>query len=353
VPTLEPLRDSVRIGYHYRRGEHMRAAELGEAYVAKHAPRTIIGWGPTYSLIALSMCECDQAERALEITNYATSFLDDNDLAYFVMYAPLVVAKAAAHAVLGDVERSDQIFGACTARLAVAGEHAALAILNDKRARLARQCGDNKRFHEAVAQMRHAALAGSNMALISMADQWADILARTTHNSVPPAPFAMEVAEQSAAASNALTQKRDQAPERTAVTTFLLRTGGAERSRNVLDMLAQATATTCGYLYTAQGTELTLSASLDDEDTPEPLETRIAGLLARHPGSGQYQVELQSPQDPGGAAVSVRYHVIVLAHPSARAQHIAVAALRQHGVEGFERVRPALLDEVSAVLAAD
>ena len=355
VPSLQPLRDSVRIGYHYRRGEHTRVAELGEAYVAKHAPRTIIGWGPTYAIIALSMCECGQAARALEITTRATSILDDNDHAYFVMYAPLVVAHAAAYAMLGDLERSDQIFGACTARLATAGEHAALAILHDKRARLARLRGDNKRFHDAVSQMRRAALAGSNMALIAMADQWADIFARTTHNSVPPAPYTIDIAEQSAAASNARTQRRDhgQPEELTAVTTFLLRTSGPERSRNVLDMLAQATATTCGYLYTCHGTKLALAASLTEDDEPELLESRIAALLARHPGAGQYLLDLRDPDAAGDAEAATRYHVIMLADPQARSQHIAVAALRKPSDDGFERVRPALLDEVSAVLVAD
>jgi hypothetical protein len=65
MPSLEPLRDAVRLGYHYRRGEYERVVELGEAFLAKHPPRSVIGWGPAYALLALSLAETGQASRAL------------------------------------------------------------------------------------------------------------------------------------------------------------------------------------------------------------------------------------------------------------------------------------------------
>jgi hypothetical protein len=64
VPSLAPARDSTRMAYAFRRGEFARAAELGERYIAEHAPRTVIGWGPAYAIIAMAFIETGRAAEA-------------------------------------------------------------------------------------------------------------------------------------------------------------------------------------------------------------------------------------------------------------------------------------------------
>jgi hypothetical protein len=185
VPSLEPLRDAVRIGYHYRRGEHQLVATLGEAFMASHPPRTVIGWGPAYALIVLSMAESGQASRAREIVEHALSTLTERDYAYFIMYTPLLAAQAWSYAMLGELERAETILKGCEARLTAAGEHAGLAFLNDQRARLARRLGDREKLRVAVTDMRRASLAAGSASLLAMAEQWAQI---STRASGPPPP---------------------------------------------------------------------------------------------------------------------------------------------------------------------
>jgi len=55
VPSLQPFRDMIQIGYHYRRGEYDRTVELGERFLSQHAPRTLTGWPTTYVFVALAL----------------------------------------------------------------------------------------------------------------------------------------------------------------------------------------------------------------------------------------------------------------------------------------------------------
>ena len=85
VPSLTFMRDSVRIAYHFRRGEFVRAAELGERYVAEHPPRTIIGWASSYSAIAMSMVEAGRPEQAKALCEQALAVVSEADRAYIAM----------------------------------------------------------------------------------------------------------------------------------------------------------------------------------------------------------------------------------------------------------------------------
>jgi hypothetical protein len=234
VPSLEPLRDAVRIGYHYRRGEHDRVAALGETFLASHPPRTVIGWGPAYALIAMSMAESGQASRAREIVEHALSTLTERDHEYFIMYVPLLAAQAASYAMLGEVERAETILRGCEARLTAAGEHAGLAFLNDQRARLARRLGDREKLRAAVADMRGASIAAGSASLLAMAEQWSEISTRTS--SAPPAPGSSPRPRDKPprdASSSAVTMVDDPTSERTtdrtAVTALLVKTQGSAR----------------------------------------------------------------------------------------------------------------------------
>ncbi|HEX7478670.1 MAG TPA: AAA family ATPase [Polyangiales bacterium] len=343
VPSLEPQRDAVRIGYHYRRGRHERAIELGEAFMAQHAPRTLIGWGPAYGMIAMSMVEHGRASRALEVCERALSALTNEDQPYFATYAWVMAAQAAAHAALGNVERAESTMRAIVTRLSDAGEHAAVALLHETRARIAWRLDDRDGLQQAVANMRRAALASGSVSLVAIADRLAQLRAGQTHNSSPPTAHATLRGGKVAAAN--------EAGENTAVTAFLLGKSQIERARHALRMLAQATHTTRGFLYTRSGVQLILAAALDDADPLEPLERALVGLLERRSGAGQYVLEVADPDAPEQPPLQrARFHVLALASEPG-GECIGIAALRE-GIEPVARMRAALLDEVGRLLGA-
>ncbi len=341
VPSLEGHRDAVRIGYHYRRGDHERAVELGEAFMTRHAPRTMIGWGPTYGMIAMSMVEHGLAQRALEVCEHALSALTSEDLPYFATYAWVMAAQAAAHAALGDAERAESIMRAIATRLSDAGEHAAVALLHETRARIAWRLGDRDGLRHAVANMRQAALASGSASLVAIAAGLAQLRGGQTHSPLPQASRATLRGGKIAASS----EER----EETAVTAFLLGKSPTERAHHALRMLAQAARTARGFLYTRSAGKLVLEAALDDAEPHEPLERALVQLLQQRSGAGQYVIEIDDPEGPEQPPRKpARFHVLALAS-EAGGECIAVAALRE-GTEPVARMRIALLDEVGHVL---
>ncbi|HKU43951.1 MAG TPA: hypothetical protein VJR89_37580, partial [Polyangiales bacterium] len=171
VPSLAPMRDSIRVSYHFRRGDYAQAAALGTAYVAQHPPRSIIGWAPAYAIAALALVEIDQPEQALALTERALAAVSDEDRSYFVFYAPLEAAHATALAVLGYRERADEIFRVRLARLKACGEHMRAFIIHEYRTKVARLIGDREALIAAIKDMREAALASGNPTVIALADR--------------------------------------------------------------------------------------------------------------------------------------------------------------------------------------
>src|SRR5262252_8121914 len=71
MPSMRPHLQAMQIVYHFRHGEFAAAAELGERYVAEHAPRTIVGWAINYANTALALIEAGRPERARELCERA------------------------------------------------------------------------------------------------------------------------------------------------------------------------------------------------------------------------------------------------------------------------------------------
>jgi hypothetical protein len=77
VPSFVHMRDAIRLGYRFRRGDFAEAAGLGDTYIMQHPPMTIIGWASAYAITALAHVELGQVERAREICelNWASGLL--------------------------------------------------------------------------------------------------------------------------------------------------------------------------------------------------------------------------------------------------------------------------------------
>jgi hypothetical protein len=337
VPSLIPMRDGIRIAYHFRRGEYARAVELGLVYLAKHPPRSIIGWAGAYAVTALSLVELDEPEQALQITERALAGVSEGDRSYFVMYATLEVAHATALAVLGHRERADEIFRIRLARLRACGEHVRAFVIHEYRTKVARLLGDREALMEAIKDMREAALASGNPAVIALADRVTELRARQRSSPLPPASRA------GVQATAPVLIVPPRALDRTAVSMFLRECKEPEvRAQHALHMLGQYASSGEAYLFTVAQGALQLAASLDESQPSAVLEGRLATMIfgGREPDS----LELEDAKGD-----TLRYRVFRLLDDAPYEQCVGIVALRE-SVTGVEEVPSSLVAEIGRVL---
>jgi hypothetical protein len=338
VPSLKPMLQGTRAAYHFRRGEYAQAAEIGLSYVADHPPRSLIGWGTTYAITALALVELDEAEQALQLTERALAGVTEEDRAYFIMYGSLEVAHATALAVLGHRERADEIFRIRLARLRACGEHVRAFIIHEYRTKVARLVGDRDALFEAIKDMREAAIASGNPAVIALADRVTELRARQRSSPIPPA-------ENGARPQAPVPIVPPRALDQTAVSMFLRDVKQPElRAQHALHMLGQYASSGEAYLYLVAHGTLHLAASLDDLPSSAALERRLATMVM-----GGREPDLIELDDEVGE--TLRYRVIRLLDDSPDERCVGLVALRE-SISAVEDVPRSLVAEIGRVLRA-
>lgn len=304
VPSMLPMRDAIRIAYHFRRGEVERAADLGEYYVAEHPPRTIISWGAAYAAVGISLVAAGRTERAKALCEEALAHVLEADRAYFANYAPLEVAYAMALAVLGDRASANEILRARLERMRVAGDHVSMVTLYQYQVTLARMVHDRPGLHRALQAMRDAALASGFPAAILLADRVADLRSKYRSSPLPPPD------NESVAAGQ---KERVEDQEKTVTVTFLRGIGSpTERCRHALHMLAQCLASDEAYLFATADDELVSVATLDSRESPEELRLRIRETMRGAADNRNFSLELEGLDDLATPAARKRFRVILL-----------------------------------------
>ena len=272
VPSFSNMRDTVRIGYHFRRGDHAAAVRFGEAYIAAHPPFTLIGWALVYAQVVFSYLELGQAERAFEICEYATALVGDRHRQYVIQYSTLEAAHATTLAVLGRRAEGERMFHDLMERLRASGEHTRAFLMHEYRVKVARLLGDRIGVLAALTDMREAALASGNPNAILLADSVQNRRTRARSSPLPPAK--VEAAEPETASMTRA--------DETVVTTFLRREQDEERrAQHALHMLGQYSSGEA-YLYWVKQGALSLAASLGQRDPPAGLEKLLSALPANN-----------------------------------------------------------------------
>ena len=340
VPSLKPVRDSTRISYHFRRGEFGRAATRGMDYMAAHPPRELVGWGAAYGIIALSLIEIGESERALKVCEEALAHVSDADRAYFVIYSPLEVAYATALAVQGQRARADEIFRVRIESLRRHGEHASLVSVYQYQARMARLVGDREALADALQSMREAALTSGLPAVILLADRVAELRAKRRSSPLPPASL-----------STAPITDVPRTVDETAVTTFLRRSeSGRQRSYEALRILARYVACDEAYLFGRVHEQLELIAAVpSNTDLPE-LVKRVDECLSAEPESES--MEITVTRSEVGSSPPLRFRVRLLSDDKRHAGWIGAVALRE-GEETMEEPSEALMADIGRILVQD
>jgi hypothetical protein len=185
-PAFGNMRDMVRVGYHFRRGDHAAAVRFGEAYMVAHPPFTLIGWAATYAMVALAHLELGHIDRALEITEAAVALLSSRHHPYVFHFTSLEAAHATVVAVSGQRERGESLFRGLIARLRASGEHTRVFLMHEYRVRQARLLGDPAALHAALQAMREAAVESGNSSALLLAAAVFERSVRTHGSSLPP-----------------------------------------------------------------------------------------------------------------------------------------------------------------------
>jgi hypothetical protein len=286
---------------------------------------------------ALSLVELDDPEQALQITERALAGVSEGDRSYFVMYATLEVAHATALAVLGQRERADEIFRVRLARLRACGEHVRAFIIHEYRTKVARLVGDREALMEAIHDMREAALASGNPAVIALADRVTELRARQRSSPLPPASHR----EVPALAPVAIVSPR--ALDRTAVSMFLRDCKEQDvRAQHALHMLGQYASSGEAFLYMVAHGALQLAASLDESPPSAALENRLATLVVggREPES----VEIE-----GAKGEMRRYRVFRLLDDGPDQHCVGLVALHESSAAAYA-IPHSLVAEIGRVL---
>jgi tetratricopeptide (TPR) repeat protein len=328
MPAFANMRDTVRMGYHFRRGDFAAAVRFGEQYMAAHPPFSLIGWASTYAQTALSYIELGQGPRALEICERALGAVPVDHLQYVVHYSTLEAAHATALAACGERARSDQAFEALLTRLRASGEHTRAFLMHEYRVKAARMLGDRAALRAALQDMRHTALASGNASAILLADSVSERRARAHSSPLPPA-------KTEAARTHSITHS-----EETIVTAFLRREHLPQRrAQQALHMLGQYASSGEGYLFWVKDGVLELAASLNQREPPVELE----GLLSAIPVNDQVgQRSVSLSRDETSAYTVVRLW-------SASDHCVGIAALRG-GTSRDQMIPDALIADIGRAL---
>ncbi len=185
LPSLSPLRDMVRIGYHASRGDYEVAIGLGERFMEAYPPRSVIGWGNAYADIAGAYSRTGKFERAREICERALASITDADREYIIMYEPLEYELAIALSGLGREREAKDALNYRRARLGEARELSPLVLLEVAQVQIASMAGDKRWLREALIALREAAENTRCASLIAFAARVAQAHIRKTRTSYP------------------------------------------------------------------------------------------------------------------------------------------------------------------------
>ncbi len=188
LPSLLPLRDMVRIGYHSRRGEHQLSVELGERFMQAHPPRSVIGWGNAYADIAGAHNGLGQYERALEICDRALDARSAEDREYIIMYGPLEFERAVALAGVGRVVEARSIIEEWQAILEKSGELASCTLLLEQQVKITAILEDRHWLRTAVQEMLDMADRTGCVSVMAHAARVAQTYVRKARTSFPAPP---------------------------------------------------------------------------------------------------------------------------------------------------------------------
>jgi hypothetical protein len=336
VPSLGPMRDMVRLGYHFRRGEHEKVVFLGEALLERTPPRSVIGWGPTYATIAMSLIELGQHQRALDLTDLALAAISEADRAYFIMYGLLEVARTSALFMLGRRAEAESAFDSLEAQLDAANEMSAIVLVIEARSRVCKLSGDRQGYLEALDKLRRAAVRSGQPSVVMFADRIAGSRTRFTHGSVPPV----------SAAVLAQDQTPEPAPnEATAITHFLLGVSDRKtRHHQALRLLAEACDGNEGYLFEVGGKRPQLLASLQERKPAERLLDSVATAVAARPKSPSMMLQLPDPEG------DEPHTLILLTDERGNARVVAFAAVVRTLTGAAKHVQGSVLRDVARIL---
>jgi tetratricopeptide (TPR) repeat protein len=259
--------------------------ELGDTFLEKHPPRSVIGWGPTYAGIAISLIELGHYERARALCEQALSAISEADKKYYIMYAPLEGAYASALLMLGEVEESTRRFEALQRRLEDCGEPAGAVLMHEVRARMQKRVGDREGYLRSLDVLRRSAIASGQPSVVMFADAVAAAQTRFTYDSAPPEMLA-------AAARAAASDLKDDPVGQTAVTQLLTDCSDpSARARKALQLIADAAEAWEGYLYLLDESGVSVAAALQDRPPPSSLASRVAELAKTSARAGMVRLE--------------------------------------------------------------
>lgn len=319
------MRDMLRVGYHFRRGDYAAAVRFGEEYIAAHAPFTLLGWASTYSQVALSQLELGNSERALAICENAAPLLTGRHQSYVIHYASLEATYATLLAVTGQRERGEIMLRTLTDRLHAAGEHTRAFQMHEFHVKIAKKLGDRAALRSALRAMRDAALASGNPNAILLAAAVSDRSARVDG-----------IAADAPTTPSLISMSRS---DETVAFAFLRAENQLERrAEHALYLLGQYASEGEAYLFWLKDDGLELAASLDKRAPPAALERMLSTL----PANDVHTVSLLHD-------AAETYTVLRLVDSTKRC--LGLAALR--GVHsGNNRIPPALISDVGRALAS-
>ncbi len=333
-PALATMRDMVRAGYHYSRGEHARAVELGTEFIARHPPHSIAGWAMAYAVVGAALVELDRAQEAREICRGAWNAVHEEDRRYFAMYMPLEGALALAEGACGNTEESNRLFQQAEARLGASDEPTVVATLHEYRVRLAQRTKDRDALREALRAMAEVARASGSPTLAAHVDRVSAIASRST----------LELMERLEVDSGEDTVVDHQgAPPGDLVTQVLTRVDDPDRrALHALRVIAQSAGASCGYMMTPGDPKPALVARLSPREPAAALEQAMGEFLTH--GRAGTQRQLRVPT--AGEDEHRIYHLLLLPGAKGSAAVVALEGDR----EGLMKLGAGLVAQVGEAL---
>ena len=180
MPSMVPLRDMVKIGYHVLRDEHETAVRLGSEFVAQYRPHSVVGWGAAYAAYAAALNRIGQSQLAARVCERALAALAEEDHEYIVMYGPLMRELGVAWTNTGRFERALTYADQNVAVLEAAGEDALLVHAHEHRAAMAQRVSNHALLAHALITMRDTAERSGSSSLIEQAAKAAHTNLRST-----------------------------------------------------------------------------------------------------------------------------------------------------------------------------
>ncbi|HTU61479.1 MAG TPA: hypothetical protein VMF89_23650, partial [Polyangiales bacterium] len=272
APALAEMRDSIRLPYHFHRGDYSQAAAIGDNYILKHPPKTRIGWPISYAITALAHAHLGNAARALEVCMQGLARVEPDDLEYVIHYTPLQAAYATALALNGRRDEAEEFFRTRAERLCASGEHPRAVSLLNYRVRLARLLGDPAALQAALLDLRDTAARSRNPAAIALAH-------RLIEERQPISESVLAASENRNTDVHTLRDLLSEVHEPT------------EYARQALAVLCRYVATTEGYLYTDDVTGPKLTASLDPGLPPHDFAALLSAVAAANDTAAAIQLD--------------------------------------------------------------